>query len=54
MRIGLTSIHVDDQRAALAFTRPPTDVGPAGVPVFDDTCGHLVQIVSDAPGGSDA
>ncbi len=82
MRISLTSIFVDDQRAALAyrealvedgiplaqfavddvhaeydrltragvtFTQPPTDVGPAVMAVFDDTCGNLIQLVAQKP-----
>jgi catechol 2,3-dioxygenase-like lactoylglutathione lyase family enzyme len=26
------------------FTQPPTDLGPVTTAVFDDTCGHLIQI----------
>lgn len=33
----------------VVFTQPPTDVGPAVVAVFDDTCGNLIQIVSAKP-----
>jgi predicted enzyme related to lactoylglutathione lyase len=29
------------------FTQPPVDVGAAVVAVFDDTCGNLIQIVSE-------
>jgi|tagenome__1003787_1003787.scaffolds.fasta_scaffold11601523_1 catechol 2,3-dioxygenase-like lactoylglutathione lyase family enzyme len=75
MRINLTSVFVDDQRAALAFytdvlgfvkhrdvplgddawltdkgvvfTQPPLDIGTAVIAVFDDTCGNLVQIISE-------
>jgi len=31
----------------VTFTQPPTDIGPAVVAVFDDTCGNLVQIISE-------
>jgi predicted enzyme related to lactoylglutathione lyase len=33
----------------VAFTQPPTDVGTAVVAVFDDTCGNLIQLVSEKP-----
>jgi predicted enzyme related to lactoylglutathione lyase len=33
----------------VTFTQPPTDVGPAVVAVFDDTCGNLIQIIADKP-----
>ena len=29
------------------FTQPPTDIGPALVAVLDDTCGNLVQLISE-------
>ena len=28
----------------VAFTRPPTKVGPVTIAVFSDTCGNLIQI----------
>lgn len=28
------------------FTVPPTDIGPAVVAVFDDTCGNYIQIIA--------
>lgn len=31
-------------KAGVAFTQPPTDLGPVIVAVFDDTCGNLIQI----------
>ncbi|OFE17810.1 bleomycin resistance protein [Humibacillus sp. DSM 29435] len=40
-------------RAGVAFTVPPTDIGPAVMAVFDDTCGNLVQIISTKPAPSD-
>jgi catechol 2,3-dioxygenase-like lactoylglutathione lyase family enzyme len=33
--------------AGVEFTQLPTDVGPATVAVFDDTCGNLIQIVAE-------
>lgn len=40
-------------RAGVTFTVPPTDIGPAVMAVFDDTCGNLVQIISTKPAPSD-
>jgi catechol 2,3-dioxygenase-like lactoylglutathione lyase family enzyme len=31
----------------VSFTQPPTDVGPAVLAVFDDTCGNLIQIIAN-------
>ncbi len=53
--IPLAQFAVDDiegEHARLTaegvvFTQPPTDIGAAIVAVFDDTCGNLVQIVSE-------
>ena len=50
--IPFTSFGVDDVHAEYArlcaagvrFTRPPTEVGPVTIAVFDDTCGNLIQI----------
>lgn len=58
MRISVASVYVDDQGKALefyerltaagvTFTQPPTDVGPAVIAVFDDTCGNLIQIIAE-------
>jgi predicted enzyme related to lactoylglutathione lyase len=52
--IPLVQFAVDDVQAefdrltarGVAFTQPPTDVGPVVMAVFDDTCGNLVQIVA--------
>lgn len=52
--IPLAQFTVDDVEAeyvrlsekGVAFTQPPTDVGPVVMAVFDDTCGNLIQIVS--------
>ncbi len=50
--ISAASFAVEDVRAeyerlreaGVAFTMPPTDMGPATIAVFDDTCGNLIQI----------
>jgi catechol 2,3-dioxygenase-like lactoylglutathione lyase family enzyme len=34
------------------FTQGPTDIGPAVVAVFDDTCGNLIQIAASKREGS--
>jgi predicted enzyme related to lactoylglutathione lyase len=55
--IPLAQFAVDDVEAeharltglGVAFTQPPTDVGPVVVAVFDDTCGNLIQLVSEKP-----
>jgi catechol 2,3-dioxygenase-like lactoylglutathione lyase family enzyme len=52
--IPFTSFGVDDVRAehqrlealGVAFTQPPTPMGPVTSAVFDDTCGNLIQIAS--------
>jgi catechol 2,3-dioxygenase-like lactoylglutathione lyase family enzyme len=60
--IPLVQLAVDDVatehdrlvRLGVTFTQEPTDIGTAVVAVFDDTCGNLVQLVSekrDAPAG---
>ncbi len=33
--------------AGVEFTQPPTDLGTATVAVFDDTCGNLIQIITE-------
>ncbi|MDF2977810.1 MAG: hypothetical protein K0S40_2538 [Actinomycetospora sp.] len=53
--IPLVQFAVDDVEAehrrltdkGVVFTQPPTDAGPVMVAVLDDTCGNLVQIVSE-------
>ena len=32
------------QGLGVAFTMPPTDVGPVTIAVFNDTCGNLIQL----------
>lgn len=34
-------------KAGVVFTQQPTDIGMALVAVFDDTCGNLIQLISD-------
>jgi catechol 2,3-dioxygenase-like lactoylglutathione lyase family enzyme len=56
--IPLAQFAVDDVKAeharltelGVVFTMPPTDVGPAVVAVFDDTCGNLIQIIAEKVG----
>lgn len=53
--IPLVQFAVDDIAAehdrlvahGVTFTQPPTDIGPAVVAVFDDTCGNLVQLITE-------
>jgi len=55
--IPLAQFAVDDVEREYArltgrgvvFTQPPTDIGPAVLAVFDDTCGNLIQIISEKP-----
>ena len=52
--IPFTSFAVDDVQAeydrltaaGVAFTQPPTTMGPVTTAVFDDTCGNLIQIAA--------
>ena len=52
--IPLAEFAVDDveaeyerlSAAGVEFTQPPTDLGPVTVAVFDDTCGNLIQIIT--------
>ncbi len=42
-------VEYDRLRAAgVAFTQEPADLGAVTVAVFDDTCGNLIQIISQA------
>ena len=58
--IPLAQFAVDDVEAeharltglGVVFTQPPTDIGPAVVAVLDDTCGNLIQLVSEKPARS--
>jgi predicted enzyme related to lactoylglutathione lyase len=57
--IPLAQFAVDDVEAeharltsrGVVFTQPPTDIGPAIIAVFDDTCGNLVQLISEKGDG---
>lgn len=52
--IPLAQFEVDDVHseyerltaAGVTFTQRPTDVGTVFMAVFDDTCGNLIQIIS--------
>jgi catechol 2,3-dioxygenase-like lactoylglutathione lyase family enzyme len=54
--IPFTSFAVKDvqaeferlRAAGVRFTQEPTNLGPVTVAVFDDTCGNLIQIASQA------
>ncbi len=54
--IPFTSFAVDDVQAeferlrarGVRFTQEPTEMGGVTLAVFDDTCGHLIQIVQKA------
>ena len=58
--IPLAQFAVDDVEAefdrltavGVSFTQPPTDIGPALVAVFDDTCGNLIQMIAPKQIGS--
>ena len=53
--IPLAQFNVDDVQAehdrltaaGVEFTMPPTDVGAAVIAVFDDTCGNLIQLLTE-------
>ena len=45
--------HERLRKLGVVFTMPPTDVGDVTAAVFDDTCGNLIQIISDQPISSD-
>jgi len=38
--------HARLVQAGVRFTMPPTDIGPAVVAVFDDSCGNLIQLIA--------
>ena len=44
---GVTDIQAQYKRLkakGVSFTMEPTDIGPATIAIFDDTCGNLIQI----------
>jgi catechol 2,3-dioxygenase-like lactoylglutathione lyase family enzyme len=56
--IPLAQFAVDDVSAehdrlvglGVTFTQPPMDIGTAVVAVFDDTCGNLIQLITEKGG----
>ena len=50
--IPLTAFEVSDlpaeyerlKQLGVAFTRPPTEMGPVMIAIFSDTCGNLIQL----------
>ena len=54
--IPFTSFAVDDVHSeyerlsglGVRFTKPPANMGPVTIAVFDDTCGNLIQIAAQA------
>ncbi len=55
--IPLAQFAVDDVEAeydrltmrGVAFTQTPTNIGTAVVAIFDDTCGNLIQLITEKP-----
>lgn len=48
-QFAVEDVEAEHQRLTdqgVVFTQPPTDVGPAVMAVFDDTCGNLIQIIA--------
>ena len=51
--IPLTAFHVDNiqseyerlEKSGVKFSMKPTQMGPATIAVFDDTCGNNIQLV---------
>lgn len=44
---GIADIQAEYERLkkkGVRFTMEPTDIGPAVIAIFDDTCGNLIQI----------
>ncbi len=56
--IPATAFYVEDinseferlKKLGVNFTTEPTDIGPAIIAVFDDTCGNLIQIYQEKRG----
>ena len=49
-QFAVDDVHAEYERlvaAGVLFTQGPTDLGQAVVAVFDDTCGNLIQIVTE-------
>ncbi len=50
-QFAVDDIHTEYRRLTdrgVRFTMEPTDIGPAVIAVFDDTCGNLIQIIQHA------
>jgi catechol 2,3-dioxygenase-like lactoylglutathione lyase family enzyme len=55
--IPVAQFAVDDVAAehqrltglGVVFTQPPTDIGTAVIAVLDDTCGNLIQLITETP-----
>lgn len=48
---GVDDVHAEHERLVglgVEFTQEPTQAGPVTIAVFDDTCGNLIQIASQA------
>ena len=46
---SVPDVHAEHERLrakGVRFTQPPTEMGPVTTAVLDDTCGNLIQIVS--------
>ena len=51
-QFAVDDVQVEYERlvtAGVSFIQEPTDVGPAVIAVFDDTCGNLIQIIAEKP-----
>ena len=49
-QFAVDDVEAEHQRLTskgVTFTQPPTDIGPAVVAVFDDTCGNLIQLIAE-------
>jgi catechol 2,3-dioxygenase-like lactoylglutathione lyase family enzyme len=51
-QFAVDDVHAEYDRLVglgVTFTQPPLDIGPAVLAVFDDTCGNLIQIITENP-----
>ena len=51
-QFAVDDVYTESERlrhAGVVFTQEPTDVGPVITAVFDDTCGNLIQIITEKP-----
>ena len=47
LMLGVDDVQAEYERLSalgVAFTQPPTDLGPVIIAVLDDTCGNLLQL----------